>query len=126
VNGELLIQPILGCPWRIANSADIKCFDFSGGTMAMWLSVFLLALLLPLAPQAAKEAISGPVQATVVSVYDGDRLTVDARPWPGVSVRLVGIDTPNQGANAKMKKKGDGRPVMRCGAATMMPGFVSY
>lgn len=38
------------------------------------------------------------VPADVVSVYDGDTMTVDAHPWPGLTirtaVRLVGIDTP--------------------------------
>jgi micrococcal nuclease len=38
------------------------------------------------------------VPATVVKIYDGDTLTVDARPWPGntirTSVRVRGIDTP--------------------------------
>lgn len=44
------------------------------------------------------ETVTGPVGASVVSVYDGDTITVDAKPWPGmtmrVSVRLLGIDTP--------------------------------
>jgi len=38
------------------------------------------------------------VPATVVSVYDGDTIKVEAYPWPGhsirVSVRIDGIDTP--------------------------------
>jgi endonuclease YncB( thermonuclease family) len=42
--------------------------------------------------------MSGPVVADVLSVYDGDTLTVLAYPWPGinthVSVRLLGVDTP--------------------------------
>ncbi len=46
----------------------------------------------------AGEIISGPVRADVVSVYDGDTLTVDAHPWPQItvrtSVRVSGIDTP--------------------------------
>jgi len=58
-----------------------------------------LAFLLILAsPVLAAEAIPGPVTARVVSVYDGDTITVDALPWPGVtmrtSVRLAGVDTP--------------------------------
>ncbi len=46
----------------------------------------------------AGEVIPGPVRADVVSIYDGDTLTVDAHPWPQVrirtSVRVDGIDTP--------------------------------
>lgn len=38
------------------------------------------------------------VPADVVDVYDGDTLTVDAYPWPGMiirtKVRVAGIDTP--------------------------------
>jgi hypothetical protein len=29
------------------------------------------------------ETIPGPVNAHVISVYDGDTSTVDAMPWPG-------------------------------------------
>jgi endonuclease YncB( thermonuclease family) len=29
------------------------------------------------------ETIPGPVNAHVISVYDGDTFTVDAVPWPG-------------------------------------------
>jgi endonuclease YncB( thermonuclease family) len=39
-----------------------------------------------------------PTPATLVSVYDGDTLTVDAHPWPGVTIRarirLLSIDAP--------------------------------
>ena len=38
------------------------------------------------------------VPATVLSVYDGDTITVEARIWPGLtwmgSVRVRGVDTP--------------------------------
>lgn len=47
---------------------------------------------------AVKTTAPGPVVAQVVSVYDGDTITVDAKPWPGVTirtnVRINGIDTP--------------------------------
>ncbi len=60
----------------------------------------LLALVLTVAPAVALagEIIPGPVTADVVSVYDGDTLTMDAHPWPQItvrtSVRVSGIDTP--------------------------------
>jgi len=60
---------------------------------------YLIAVLLALpATVQAADAIPGPIVATVVSVYDGDTLTVNAYPWPGMTirtaVRINGIDTP--------------------------------
>ncbi len=46
----------------------------------------------------AGEINPGPIAADVVRVYDGDTLTVDAHPWPHItvrtSVRVDGIDAP--------------------------------
>ena len=46
----------------------------------------------------AADTIPGPIVATVVSVYDGDTMTVNAFPWPGMTIRTAvrvnGIDTP--------------------------------
>ncbi len=54
--------------------------------------------LVPSAVLEAREVLPGPIRAQVVSVYDGDTITVRARVWLGqdieVSVRLDGIDTP--------------------------------
>jgi endonuclease YncB( thermonuclease family) len=60
------------------------------------IAAIALALLLPL--PALADPIPGPITAHVVSVYDGDTITVAAVPWPGVTirvgVRVEGIDTP--------------------------------
>lgn len=59
-----------------------------------------IVLILVLAPTAATAAdlIPGPINARVVSVYDGDTVTVDAQTWPGVTarttVRVAGVDAP--------------------------------
>ena len=60
---------------------------------------YLIAALLafPSVTYAA-DTIPGPIVATVVSVYDGDTMTVNAYPWPGMTIRTAvrvnGIDTP--------------------------------
>ncbi len=62
--------------------------------------LLLIAACLLLAPATAwtDPAITGPVAAKVVKVYDGDTFTVEAYPWPGLeakaSVRVNGVDTP--------------------------------
>lgn len=53
-------------------------------------------------PACATEQPTPPMvidaNADVIKVYDGDTITVDAHPWPGISirtgVRVRGIDTP--------------------------------
>jgi micrococcal nuclease len=64
----------------------------------------------------AREVLPGPIPAQVVSVYDGDTITVRARIWLGqeveTKVRLDGIDTPElrgkcEGEKALAKKARD-------------------
>ena len=65
--------------------------------MRQCLPIALIAALIPGVATAA-DLIPGPVNARVVSVYDGDSLTVDTEPWPGLTartkVRVAGVDTP--------------------------------
>ena len=65
--------------------------------MRRHLPIVLIAALIPGAATAV-DLIPGPVNARVVSVYDGNTMTVDARPWPGLTartaVRVDGVDTP--------------------------------
>ena len=61
-------------------------------------AILALALILTPAVALAGEVIPDPIAADVVSVYDGDTLTVDAHPWPQVTirtaVRVSGIGAP--------------------------------
>lgn len=56
----------------------------------------IIAFFLFFSPSLFAEGLQVP--AKVVRVYDGDTFTADAEPWPRitirVSVRLVGMDTP--------------------------------
>ncbi len=60
--------------------------------------LFVTLLALPSFAHAA-DTIPGPIVATVISIHDGDTMTVNAHyPWPGMTirtaVRIRGIDTP--------------------------------
>ena len=64
-------------------------------------------------------AVSGQtIPVTVVRIYDGDTITVDAVLWPGISirstVRLDGIDTPELrgGCDASKAKAREARDVL--------------
>jgi len=58
----------------------------------------LLAATVFACPASAEEVLSGPVQAAVTRVIDGDTLAVEAHLWPGLvlsqNVRIRGIDAP--------------------------------
>ena len=67
----------------------------------------ILAASLPTIALAG-EVIPGPITAHVISIYDGDTITVDAYPWPDVtirtSVRLNGVDTPEINGDCQAEK----------------------
>jgi len=73
--------------------------------------LLLIAACLLLAPATAwtGPAITGPVVAKVVKVYDGDTFTVEAYPWPGItakaSVRVNGVDTPEIRGRCESEKR---------------------
>ena len=60
-------------------------------------ALIVILVGLPMASYGGDVA-PGPITARVVSVYDGDTITVDAEPWPGITVRTVvrlsGVDAP--------------------------------
>jgi micrococcal nuclease len=73
---------------------------------------YILSLCVVIAltqPLQSAETWSGPVSATVIWVYDGDTVIVDARPWPQitmrVSVRVNGIDTPELRGKCGVEKE---------------------
>lgn len=67
-----------------------------------------IAALLLATPAAAGDVITGPVAAEVVSIYDGDTLTVQANPWPSAyirtSVRVLGVDAPELRGKCEAEK----------------------
>jgi len=84
--------------------------NFRGITMKK-IQILLFAACLLLAPATAwtDPAITGPVAAKVVKVYDGDTFTVEAYPWPGLeakaSVRVNGVDTPEIRGKCEAEKR---------------------
>jgi endonuclease YncB( thermonuclease family) len=58
----------------------------------------VLSLLVFSTPVWAADIVSGPIEAIVEKVRDGDTFEAIATPWPGhripVAVRIIGIDTP--------------------------------
>ena len=67
----------------------------------------ILAASLPTIALAG-DTIPGPITAHVVRVYDGDTITVDAFPWPDVTirtgVRVDGVDTPEINGDCQAEK----------------------
>lgn len=60
--------------------------------------LFILLLLFPIATNA-EEIYGNSPPCKIVSIYDGDTLTVDIPDWPDIigkriSIRVVGIDCP--------------------------------
>jgi len=54
-------------------------------------------------------AITGPVSAKVIKVYDGDSFSVEAYLWPGITaktkVRVIGVDTPEIRGKCEAEKR---------------------
>lgn len=76
--------------------------------MIRW-SLVLFVFILTSVTATAAERLSGPIQATVVRVIDGDSLKVRAKIWIGqtidISVRLRGIDTPELAASCPLERQ---------------------
>lgn len=71
--------------------------------------VWILVFLASLSVAEGNPSMSARHVATVVSVYDGDTITVDVVLWPGLTwrgkVRLRGVDTPEIQTKSKAEKK---------------------
>ncbi len=67
-----------------------------------------VVLWVPTATVAEIGTISGPVQAQVIRVTDGDTLHVMAEPWPTtfhrVAIRIAGIDAPEMRGGCEASK----------------------
>ena len=71
--------------------------------------VWILAVLALWSPVEGKQYLAARHEATVVSVYDGDTMTVDVEIWPGLTwrgkVRVRGVDTPEIQTKSKREKR---------------------
>ena len=67
-----------------------------------------LASMLCCMPAGAAKLFSGPVEAVVVDVLDGDTFLAEALVWPGhtvsINVRIRGIDAPEMKASCDLEK----------------------
>ncbi|MCH7500001.1 MAG: thermonuclease family protein [Nitrospinae bacterium] len=76
------------------------------GITALTLSAWFVLLA---SPAWSDPAITGPVAAKVIKVYDGDTFTVEAYPWPGItakaSIRVNGVDTPEIRGKCESEKR---------------------
>ena len=71
--------------------------------------VWILVFLASLSAAEGNPAMSARHVATVVSVYDGDTITVDVELWPGLTwrgkVRVRGVDTPEIQTKSDAEKR---------------------
>lgn len=69
------------------------------------LTLLPLVLALP-SPATSQELL---VPAEVVDVQDGNTFVADAKPWPGVTIRvsvqLAGVDTPDMNGKCEVEKQ---------------------
>ena len=67
-----------------------------------------MTLAAGLAVPAQAGTFSGPVEATVIEIIDGDTFLADALVWPGhsvrVNIRIRGIDAPEMKARCGVEK----------------------
>lgn len=71
----------------------------------VWIFVFFGLF----SPVEGKQSLYPRHEATVVSVYDGDTMTVDVELWPGLTwrgkVRVRGVDTPEIQTKSEAEKR---------------------
>ncbi len=71
--------------------------------------VWILVYLALISTADARPSLYPRHEATVVSVYDGDTMTVDVVLWPGLTwrgkVRVRGVDTPEIQTKSKSEKR---------------------
>lgn len=89
--------------WEVVPTKLVQAWLFMFGVLAclwaaqFWFSPSILPSPFPLS--VTKQTIDGVHVSQVVSVYDGDTFKVDIEGWPAIigddiSVRIMGIDTP--------------------------------
>ena len=69
----------------------------------------LILLVAACTPAVAAKSFTGPVEAKVLRVIDGDTFVAEAQIWPGhsirTSVRIRGIDAPEMRSRCEAEKK---------------------
>lgn len=79
--------------------------------MFVLIRLLSLVLIVSLAPSHVwgRERLTGPISARIIKVIDGDSVRVRAFIWPGhtvlVTVRLLGIDTPEMRAKCASERR---------------------
>jgi len=97
---------LLTCYYRVHSPGSI---GYNPGMNRITVLILSACFILSPATAWTETAVTGPVSAKVIKVYDGDTFTVEAYPWPSLeaktSVRVNGVDTPEIRGKCEAEKQ---------------------